>query len=44
MFKNVGVANSAGVVVALLVGAALIPVIITHWKGHAMRGNMSARM
>ena len=44
MFSNVGIANSAGVVVALLVGAALVPVMFTHWKGHVLRGNMSARM
>jgi hypothetical protein len=44
MFTNVGVANSAGIVAALLVVASLVPVAVTHWKGHKMRGNMSARM
>ncbi|KAL6705131.1 hypothetical protein ACN47E_007236 [Coniothyrium glycines] len=44
MFTNVGIAKSTGIVAALLVGASLIPVIVTHWRGHAMRGNMSARI
>ncbi|KAJ4363514.1 hypothetical protein N0V83_009809 [Neocucurbitaria cava] len=44
MFTNVGVANSAGVAVALIVGVSLIPVALTHWKGDRMRGDMSARM
>lgn len=44
MFTNLGVGNSAGVVVAMLVVASLIPVAVTHWKGSKMRGNMSARM
>ncbi|CAO2651573.1 Nn.00g041430.m01.CDS01 [Neocucurbitaria sp. VM-36] len=44
MFTNVGVANSAGVVVASIVAVALMPVALTHWKADRMRGNMSARM
>ncbi|KAI4950949.1 hypothetical protein J4E86_007458 [Alternaria arbusti] len=44
MFENVGIANSAGIVAALLVGVSLIPVMFTHWKGHTMRGHMSERM
>ncbi|KAF1938099.1 MFS general substrate transporter [Clathrospora elynae] len=44
MFENVGIANSAGVAAALLVGASLIPMMFTHWKGHTLRGHMSDRM
>jgi MFS family permease len=44
MFESVGVANSAGIVVALLVGVSLVPVAFTHWRGHQMRGEMSGRM
>jgi hypothetical protein len=44
MFATVGVANSAGIVVALLVGVSLAPVAVTHWRGHKMRGEMSGRL
>lgn len=44
MFENVGIANSAGVVVALLFGVSFITVMFTHWKGQSLRGTMSARM
>ncbi|KAH5023930.1 hypothetical protein HBI75_152330 [Parastagonospora nodorum] len=44
MFATVGIANSAGVVVALIIGVSLFPVIFTHWRGHKMRGEMSGRM
>jgi MFS family permease len=44
MFETVGIANSAGIAAALLVGVALVPVALTHWRGHRMRGEMSGRM
>jgi hypothetical protein len=44
MFENVGIANSAGILAALLVGMSLLPVMFAHWKGHTLRGNMSGRM
>jgi MFS family permease len=44
MFETVGVANSAGVVAALVVGVSLVPVVVVHWKGQSMRGEMSGRM
>jgi hypothetical protein len=44
MFTSVGIANSAGVMVALIVGVSLLPVIFVHWRGHFMRGEMSGRL
>lgn len=44
MFTNVGLAPSAGIVVAMLVVGSLIPVAFCHWKGKALHGNMSARL
>jgi len=44
MFENVGIGNSAGVVVALIVGVSLVPVMFAHWKGQTLRRDMSARM
>jgi hypothetical protein len=44
MFESVGVARSAGVAAALLVGVALVPVGVVHWRGGGMRGEMSGRM
>ncbi|KAJ5063654.1 major facilitator superfamily domain-containing protein [Bipolaris maydis] len=41
MFAKVGVADSAGVAAALLVGASLVPVVVTHWKGFSSRGSMA---
>ncbi|RLL99162.1 hypothetical protein CFD26_105262 [Aspergillus turcosus] len=37
MFENVGVAASAGVGCALIVGASVIPTIIVHWQGRKWR-------
>ena len=37
MFDNVGVANSAGVVVALLVGVGIIPTVLLQWRGQRWR-------
>ena len=33
MFESVGVAESAGVVVALICGASFIPIALFHWQG-----------
>ena len=41
MFDKVGIADSAGVAAALLVGASLVPVVVTHWKGFSSRGGMA---
>jgi MFS family permease len=43
-FASVGIANSAGVIVALLVGMSLVPVMFTHWRGQRWRGEMSGRL
>ena len=40
MFENVGIGNSAGVVVALIVGVSLVPVMFAHWKGQTLRRDM----
>lgn len=37
MFDNVGVANSAGVVSALLIGAGIVPILVLHLRGKAWR-------
>lgn len=37
MFENVGVAKSAGVATALLVGVSLIPTMLLQWRGQAWR-------
>jgi hypothetical protein len=34
MFESVGIANSSGVVTALIVGASFIPTMLLHWKGN----------
>lgn len=34
MFEDVGIAASAGIVVALIVGVSFIPTIFLHWQGH----------
>lgn len=46
MFTNVGIANSAGVCVALLVGVSVIPTLALQLKGQALRGSttMTARI
>lgn len=40
MFENVGTANSAGIAVAMIVVAALVPIIFIQWKGPNVRGRM----
>lgn len=37
MFDNVGVAKSAGVAAALLVGVSLLPTMLLQWRGQAWR-------
>lgn len=39
MFENVGVAASAGVVVALMVGVSIFPTMLVHWRGPSFRKN-----
>ncbi|KAJ5230768.1 hypothetical protein N7489_011476 [Penicillium chrysogenum] len=38
MFESVGIANSSGVVTALIVGASFIPTMLLHWKGNRWHG------
>jgi hypothetical protein len=33
MFESVGIANSSGVVAALIMGASFIPMALMHWQG-----------
>jgi hypothetical protein len=40
MFENVGIAASAGVCVALMVGASVLPTIALQWKGRSLRPSM----
>lgn len=44
MFMNVGIANSAGIVTALLVAISFVPTVVLQLKAHAMRGDMRARI
>lgn len=37
MFDNVGVAKSAGVATALLVGVSLLPTMVLQWRGQVWR-------
>jgi hypothetical protein len=37
MFEHVGIANSAGVAVAMLVGVSLVPTMILQWRGKLFR-------
>ena len=37
MFASVGVAPSAGIGAALIVGASVIPTIFLHWRGRSWR-------
>jgi hypothetical protein len=37
MFDNVGVAKSAGVAAALLVGVSLLPTMVLQWRGSTWR-------
>lgn len=43
MFTNVGVANSAGVVSALIIGVSIFPTIFLQFRGEKMRHNKEAR-
>jgi len=43
MFTNVGVANSAGVVSALIIGVSIVPTIYLQFRGEKMRHNKEAR-
>jgi hypothetical protein len=38
MFTNVGVANSAGIVAALIVGVSILPTMFLQWRGKTSRG------
>ena len=44
MFETVGTANSAGVVVAMIVGVSVIPTIFLHWRGGHWRKTRQARV
>jgi hypothetical protein len=44
MFENVGIAKSAGIGAALLMGISFLPTIALQWKGHSVRGEMKARI
>lgn len=37
MFENVGIAASAGVTSALMVGASVIPTVLIQWQGRKWR-------
>lgn len=37
MFENVGVAASAAVAVALIVGVGVLPTMLAHWRGPSFR-------
>lgn len=39
MFENVGVAASAGVAAALIVGVSILPTIVVQWRGPSFRKN-----
>lgn len=39
MFETVGVAPSAGIGCALIVGVSVIPTIFLHWRGRVWRRN-----
>lgn len=43
MFATVGTANSAGVVVALIVGASVLPMIFLHFRGEHWRNRKAER-
>jgi hypothetical protein len=38
MFINVGVAASAGVAAALIVGVSIFPTMFIQWRGNRLRG------
>ncbi|KAF2448098.1 MFS general substrate transporter [Karstenula rhodostoma CBS 690.94] len=45
MFEDVGIANSAGVAVAMLVVVSVVPTLILQWRGKIFRqGEMEARI
>lgn len=37
MFEEVGIAASAGVMVALITGVSFIPTALLHWQGWRLR-------
>lgn len=37
MFEQVGIAASAGIIVALIAGVSFIPTIFLHWQGRRFR-------
>lgn len=43
MFDNVGVANSAGIATALIVGVGIIPIILVQWRGKQWRHSKLTR-
>jgi hypothetical protein len=44
MFENVGIAKSAGIAAALIMGISFLPTIALQWRGHSARGDMKARI
>jgi hypothetical protein len=41
MFTSVGVAASAGVVAALIVGVSILPTVLVQWRGQKWRGALA---
>jgi hypothetical protein len=41
MFESVGIANSSGVVTALIMGVSFFPTVFLHLQGHRLRGDKS---
>jgi hypothetical protein len=37
MFNSLGVANSAGVVAALIAGVSVLPTMLLHWRAQTWR-------
>lgn len=45
MFESVGIGNSAGIAVALMVAVSVVPTMVLQWKGKLFRGHeMTARI
>jgi len=40
MFTSVGVAASAGVVAALIIGVSIFPTMFIQWRGQKLRGGL----
>ena len=38
MFEQVGIAASAGIIVALIAGVSFLPTIFLHWQGRRFHG------